>query len=136
MKDGKPFFDVWMKEESDNIQNLAQAYGERMAFERCLETIKASKTNKALLEKMVRLFGVDMIKRDAGFYLMNEAINPVAAKNLSVINDGLVKDVAACADDIVESLGIPDVCKTSAIAGDYVKYNEGPNRGELVLAKL
>jgi len=29
MEEGKPFFDVWMYEVSDEIQTFAQAFGER-----------------------------------------------------------------------------------------------------------
>ncbi len=35
MKQGKPLFDVWMKEESDLIQAVAKAHGERIVFTYC-----------------------------------------------------------------------------------------------------
>lgn len=35
-EEGKSFFDVWMYEVSDDIQNLAQAFGERYMLENAL----------------------------------------------------------------------------------------------------
>ena len=37
LKSGKNLFDVWMREESDTIQAVARAYGERMCLEKTLE---------------------------------------------------------------------------------------------------
>jgi len=36
MMDKKPFFDVWMYEASDEIQSVAQAFGERYMLENSL----------------------------------------------------------------------------------------------------
>ena len=33
MEEGKPFYDVWMFEVSDNIQSMALAFGERIILE-------------------------------------------------------------------------------------------------------
>jgi len=37
MEEGKPFFDVWMYELSDEQQALSSAFGERYALEASLE---------------------------------------------------------------------------------------------------
>lgn len=36
MGEGKDFYDVWMKEDNDYVQDVAQAYGERKALEFCM----------------------------------------------------------------------------------------------------
>jgi hypothetical protein len=36
MEEGKPFFDVWMYEVSDEIQALATAFGDRFFLESAL----------------------------------------------------------------------------------------------------
>lgn len=36
MKEGKDFYDVWMKEDNDLVQDAATAYGERKVLEFCL----------------------------------------------------------------------------------------------------
>jgi len=41
MGEGKPFFDVWMYEISDNIQSLAMAFGERFCLESALQKLNA-----------------------------------------------------------------------------------------------
>ena len=37
---GQPLFEVWMKQESDTIQAMARAYGERICLEQCIEQIR------------------------------------------------------------------------------------------------
>lgn len=37
MEEGKPFFDVWMYQISDEIQDFAQAFSERIIFESAIE---------------------------------------------------------------------------------------------------
>ena len=36
---GQQLFDVWMKQESDTIQDLSKAYGERMCMEQIIQLI-------------------------------------------------------------------------------------------------
>jgi hypothetical protein len=36
MEEGKPFFDVWMYEVSDDIQSLAESFGERFVLENAI----------------------------------------------------------------------------------------------------
>ena len=40
MEQGKAFFDVWMYEVSDEIQSVAQAFGERYMLQGALDTIE------------------------------------------------------------------------------------------------
>ena len=41
MTDGKPFFDVWMYEVSDEIQSLATAFGERFVMESSMTALNS-----------------------------------------------------------------------------------------------
>ena len=90
MKDGKPLFDVWMKEESDLIQGVAKAHGERIVFSYCLRLLRGQlpkdpryfrevRTTKTLLEQMFRLYGLEIIRDNVGLYLVNGVISKVAA---------------------------------------------------------
>ena len=64
-------FEVLMFESSDAVQNLAQAYGERQALEFCIDQLKSIKCGgvKATFELIFKIFAVDIILRDLGFYL-------------------------------------------------------------------
>jgi hypothetical protein len=83
-KIGKTPYQVMMREVSDTIQDLAMAYGERLAIEQCLSflTRVQKAANKELMTTVFRIFAVDVVIRDLGFYLLNGAINQKAAKLL------------------------------------------------------
>ena len=73
MGEGKPFFDVWMYEASDNIQSLAMAFGERFCLESALQKLSAlecSKT-KPVLAQIIRLHALSLVRDNLGFYLAN-----------------------------------------------------------------
>lgn len=60
------------------------AYGERLMVEACvrfLGTIK-NEANKKVMETVFRIFAIDAVKRELGFYLINGAVSQVAAKSL------------------------------------------------------
>lgn len=69
---------------SDTIQDLALAYGERNTIEACsvfLSNLKNAE-NKRVMSVAVRVFAIDVLKRDLGFYLLNGAISKPAAKHM------------------------------------------------------
>lgn len=76
-------FEVQMYQLSDSIQDLAMAYGERQALEFCLETLSNVKNveTKRVFEVIFKLFALDIVQRDLGFYLSQGVINPTAAKS-------------------------------------------------------
>jgi hypothetical protein len=73
-----------MREMSDTIQDLAMAYGERNTIEACgvfLTNLKNAE-NKRVMSIAIRIFAVDILKRDLGFYLVNGAVSKQAAKHM------------------------------------------------------
>jgi hypothetical protein len=83
-KQGKSGYQILMWEMSDTIQDLAMAYGERNTIEACgvfLTKLKNSE-NKKVMTTAIRIFAVDVLKRDLGFYLINGAISKPAAKHM------------------------------------------------------
>ena len=61
-------YEAWMFEESDNIQSLAKAYGEKIVVEKFLEKIDSSDENtKHILTKLFELFSYCKINEDIGF---------------------------------------------------------------------
>lgn len=86
MTEGKPFFDVWMYEASDNIQNLAMAFGERICLESALNKLALASDPqlKGVLTKIIRLHAMSLVKENMPFYLTNQIVNAKAAKELEI----------------------------------------------------
>jgi len=127
-----------MRETSDTMQNLALAYGERQCLDYCIEQLKGIKSNanKAVLTKIFRLFGIEIMRRDLSFYMINGAINTAAARSLETSRTSLIKSLAEQALDILDCLNIPKHALYTPIAGNYERYNSVPNFGEVVEAKM
>ena len=99
-----------MRETSDVMQNLAQAYGERHTLDYCIEVLQTklkNSENKVIMEKIFKLFGADIVQRDLGFYLMHGVISIKATQTLTSTIHQLIKDVAARASDLTECMNIP-----------------------------
>lgn len=61
-----------MRETSDTMQELAQAFGERTAMEYTLDRMKGltNNKNKELISLVARLFALDIIDRDLPHYVL------------------------------------------------------------------
>ena len=70
------------------------------------------------------------------WYVRRGVLSITAAEKLERQSSELVRSVAAICDEVIESMGVPSELSYAPIATDYVKYNEGPNRGEVVTSKL
>ena len=81
-KQGRSSFEILMRECSDNIQALAMAYGERITVEQCGEGLSKMKNNenKKVLETVFRVFAIDALQKDLGFFLKQKAVNSIAAR--------------------------------------------------------
>lgn len=63
MKEGKPFYDVWMLEISDNIQNTALAYAESFILLSAMQNLKTIHPDgKDALSKIIRLHCLYFVK--------------------------------------------------------------------------
>lgn len=60
------------------------AYGERNTLEQAILMLDQldNEANKKVMEIVFRVFAIDTVKRDMGFYLRHKAVNAGAAKNL------------------------------------------------------
>ena len=84
MEEGKPFFDVWMYEVSDEIQSLASAYGNRYMLEAAL-ALHASIDHKAakdVIEKCIYLHSLSLVRQQIDWYLINQIVSVEAAAEL------------------------------------------------------
>jgi hypothetical protein len=137
-KIGKSPYQVLMREVSDTIQDLAMAYGERIAIESCHSflTRVQSAENKELMTTVFRIFAIDAVIRDLGFYLLNGAINQTAAKALVETQKKLIKQAATNITVLLDSLNVAKDALYTPLSADYVDYYSRPNFGEAYVAKL
>ncbi|MCH2022628.1 MAG: acyl-CoA dehydrogenase family protein [Saprospiraceae bacterium] len=132
-KKGKNLYDTWMYEASDLIQRLAQAYSERVIFEACLDVLNACEPElKPILSTIFSLSAIDWIERDLGWFLSESVISPRLAKKVPEQSIKLCKKLAPNAIRLIDSFGIPLHMRHAPIAGDWKKYNETDNFGELL----
>lgn len=131
-------FEVLMYESSDLVQNLAQAYGERQALQFCIESLASMKCGgvKATFALIFKIFAVDIILRDLGFYIADGILCQVAAEGATKAMPEMIKELAKKTGPIIENMNVPVHALHTPIISDYVKYNEGHHLGEVVQAKL
>lgn len=95
MEQGKEFFDVWMYEVSDDIQNVATAFGDRFMLEEALAALNKMDNQKArqVLEKVIYLHCVLSIKTNLGWYTIAGCISGEAAQELDRDFERAVKEI-------------------------------------------
>lgn len=127
-----------MYHTADLIQDLAMAYGERHTLEACvdfLETIQHAESRK-VMKIVFRVFALDSIKKNLGFYISEGTISATGAKNLIIGQNSLIKYVSVNVNDLLTLLNVPHDVLYAPIAADYVDYYSRPNFGEAVASKL
>ena len=132
-KKGKSIFEVWMLEESDLVQGLAFAYGERVTLERFIHATKTCDPSlRPVLSQLLVLYAVDSIERELGWFLAEGVLSPRLGKEVPEVARELCREVAPYAIELCDAFGIPEHLRFSPIAGDWVAYNSFDNQGELV----
>uniref|UniRef100_H2ZII3 Acyl-CoA oxidase C-alpha1 domain-containing protein n=1 Tax=Ciona savignyi TaxID=51511 RepID=H2ZII3_CIOSA len=87
MKAGKKgLFETWMLKESDLVQGAAFAFGELLVSERTKVTMETCPDNlKPMITELRRLFLLDAVQRDLGWFTANELISTSAAKQVCYV---------------------------------------------------
>jgi len=132
-KQGKSLYEAWMFEESDTIQGLSQAYADRVVFEASLKVLKTcDPLLKPILEKLFLLAACEWIALDLGWFVTNKVLSKTMARKVPEFIRFLCSELAPHALALVDSFGIPPHMRHAPIAGDWEKYNETDNFGELI----
>jgi acyl-CoA oxidase len=132
-KSGRGIFEVWMLEESDLVQGLAQAYAERVTFECCVAALKGCDGSLvAVLSALFTLSAIDWIENDLGWYVSTGVLSPRLGKQVPAVGRKLCKEIAPLAIDLIDAFGIPEHMCYAPISRDWVEYNGFDNFGELL----
>ena len=132
-KQGKSLYDAWMFEESDAIQALSQAYSDRVVYAVSLQALESCENAlRPMLEKLFLLSACDWISQDLGWLLTNKIIANKTGRELPIYVRSLCAELGPHALSLIDSFGIPEHMRHAPIAGDWKKYNETDNFGELL----
>lgn len=123
-------FEVWMMQESDTIQALGKAFGERICAEAFLS--KAKEAGLPELSHTLDLYCLHSINNTLSFFLTRGLLTSQQGLKLAEVFQAKVKIVAGFAMQLVESLGVDAGMCRAPIASDWVQYNTYDNQGELL----
>lgn len=86
------------------------------------------------MSKVYRVFGIECVRRDLGWYLTQGVISREAIQAMTPIRNQLIKDMAGRVMDLLDCLSVDKetLGHTVPIASDYVKYNAASNHGEII----
>jgi acyl-CoA oxidase len=135
---GKSGYEALMFHTSNLVQDLAMAYGERHTFEASLDFLKTIKCDESrkVMTTVFRVFAIDAIKKNLGYYISEGAVSAAAARNLLLACNSLIKQVALNINELVAVLDVPDDLLYAPLAQNYVDYYSRPNFGEAAAARL
>ncbi len=137
MAEGAPLFEVWMKEQSDVIQDLAQAHVEVFCMKEMMRSIQAEAPAmiQPMLTKLTCLYALDVIEKAIGVFLAHHIIPLDLSDAFYVTLRRLCSrgphGIADEAVSLVDSFAVPDHLLPPA-ALDWVAYNSVDNKGEML----
>merc|ERR1712142_1235551 len=130
----KGLFDTWMMKESDLVQHAAYSYGERMISKQTQAIIDSPDTDPSLvpmLKELRRLYLLDCVLKDLGWFAANSMISPQTAKQVNEATAEACRVIAPHALNLTDAFALTDDMISAPIALDWVKYNVGDNQGEV-----
>jgi len=131
-----PLFEIWMKQESDGIQALARAHGERIVLEQVHRCIQETSGNvRHTIARYGLLHALTYLEGHLAWFLTNELITLDTAARVPKLNRALCSELSNGVMAVVDALGADKRILYAPIADNWEEYNRGDNRGELV-AKL
>ena len=122
MGEGKSIYEIWMREDNDIVQQVARAFGERIAAEfawKRIQTHSNSNNLKNLLILYLKLHLSAVVLKDLGWYILNDLVCIPAAKAINSLHKNVVDKLHPYALDTVNAFGIPEHLITAPIAQDY-----------------
>lgn len=107
-------------------------------MEFCISVLSKIKNadSHQIMTKVFRLFGADCVNRDLSFYVVQGVLSQAAIDGIIPTRHALIKDIALRVNDLMDCMSIPKHALHAPIAANYMKYNESPNNGEVIHAKM
>lgn len=132
MKKGSTIFDIWMKQESDLVQDLARSYGERICLEQFMKaTLSAKGKVKETLRNVLILYANTVLKRNLSWYLLEKIIPLNKGKSVDETFTKYCRILGPLSLSLTNAFGLPESVLSSPIASNWIKYNEKDREGEV-----
>jgi acyl-CoA oxidase len=134
--EGLSNYDILMKKVSDEIQDLAFAYAERLAISHCVTSLAKLSEGRPLMQQYLTIFAWEVLLREMATFLLQGWITPEVCQAMRLRYNEFIEEAAKSIEQVVSSLNVPTHAIFAPIANDYVKYNEQPHFGEVDRAFL
>ena len=132
-KKGISIYDVWMYDQSDEIQLLAKSYFNYKVLEICNKYEQSADSDlKPYLEKIRLLYFFDMIESEMSWYFRQGMITKKQAHTIITQSKKYCRLISKDALFICKSFGIPEHMKLAPMYNDIEKFNSYDNQGELI----
>ena len=134
----EPLFSVWMLEESDAVQACARALGERVCMERFVQGVHdyrarfASYTTADVLEELCALYAVSRLEADVASFLAAGLLTVEQVGQVVERSRELCRQLGPVSMSLVDAFGIPDHLNTAPIVHDWIAFNKGDNKGQVI----
>jgi acyl-CoA oxidase len=136
-KEGQPLFEVWMKQESDTIQALARAHGERIILEQFNEVVNSANGEaKPVLEALFQLYALAIIEGHLSSYLLHGLISIKTGQQVSTMVRDLVHKLIPVSHQVVDALGVDPRLLFAPIAGNWEAFHKEDNGGEWITTSI
>jgi len=136
---GEPLFETWMLKESDRVQRLALAYGERVVLEQFSSRIGQLASSDCAEERALvptltelrSLYALSRVQADAAQLMSDGLMNVSTYQQVDANISTLCASLGDKAIDLADGFGIPEHMHHAPIAKDWAGYNSFENNGEL-----
>ena len=126
-----------MFEVNEDIQSLAEAFGERYFLQNAYREYEQCKHTgtKTLLAQSLKLHMVDRIIQTLPFYMLQGTINDQLAKRISTSFDQTVKDFLPHVNDSIYAFELfKNPTMHNVMSRDYVRFNAQTNMDDAYAA--
>jgi hypothetical protein len=128
---GAAMYDAVNLYESEGVQHLSKAFGERVLAEQIVEAVGGSAGAVEVLSIAAQLYMLDALKTDLSWLMISGLLNQDSACNIVVRWEAAIKQFAPLLGKVVEGFDIPEELVSAPAAGDYVAYNDMALKGEV-----
>jgi acyl-CoA oxidase len=122
-----------MFELSDEIQHTARSYGERIVFERTMNTIEnCDESLKSVLTNILICYGLKIINSDLSYFIMNDFISKEISKKVPIMLRKICSTLAKECLSLVDAFDLPNHLVSAPISKDWESFNKYDNKGEVL----
>jgi len=127
------FFESWMNQNSDYVQDCAKAFAERLVLDAMIKVMDAPENAalKPVLTQIYKLYAADAILQNIPIYLEFGLLSKDDVLALETERRDLCNEVAEQSMSIVDAFQINDELLSAPIALDWAQYNSYDNQGEV-----